>query len=67
MQRITMSEEEQLAKFFHTLFDALAPVYEYPTREDPRLPWDELPANYRRLMVEVCKRVILCWFVKPEA
>lgn len=51
-------DAEALAKKFHDTYEALAPSFDYETRDDSRKPWDEVPQKNKDLMVAVA-RVIL--------
>ena len=48
-------DPEQLARKFHSTYEALAPSFGYETREDSRRPWEEVPEGNRRLMIAVCR------------
>jgi len=45
---------EDLARAFHETYEGLAPQFGYETREQSRVPWDEVPAPNRLLMIAVC-------------
>jgi hypothetical protein len=45
---------EQLAEQFHITYERMAPSFGYQTRKATAVPWTELPANNRNLMVAVC-------------
>lgn len=47
-----------LAKFMHDTYERLAPEFKYITRKESAVPWDRVPANNRRLMIEVAAEVI---------
>jgi hypothetical protein len=49
---------EDLAREFHSTYEALAPSFGYEAREASAKPWDEVPENNRKLMIAVC-RVIM--------
>lgn len=51
-------DAEELAKKFHETYESLAPSFDYETRPDSSVPWEEVPLKNRNLMVAVC-RVIL--------
>ena len=44
---------EDLARFFHTEYEKLAPAFGYETRNESAVPFDEVPENNRRLMIAV--------------
>ncbi len=52
------SEADRLAKRFHELYEALAPQFSYQTREASAVAWEQVPENNKRLMTEVCKRIL---------
>jgi hypothetical protein len=49
---------EELARFFHETYERLSPQYEYETREDSAVPWDEVPEDNKRLMIATCAEVL---------
>lgn len=49
---------EQIAKEFHEVYEELAPQYGYKTREASAVPWDQVPAANRQLMVATCDRLL---------
>lgn len=51
------SEAEQLAKKFHEAYERLAPQFGYSTRQESAVPWDQVPAANKRLMIAVCQEV----------
>jgi len=60
-----MSITESMAKFFHETYERMAPDYEYETRKESAVPWDEVPENNKRLMIAVCGDVLAYW--RPES
>jgi hypothetical protein len=52
------NEAERLARRFHETYEALAPAHGYKTREESAVPWDEVPATNKRLMVAVCEQLL---------
>ncbi len=51
-------DPEELAKFFHTTYEELAPNFSYTTRKASAVPWKEVPENNRKLMIAVATAVI---------
>jgi hypothetical protein len=49
---------EQLAELFHDTYERLAPSFGYETREASAVPWAEVPAQNRALMIAVCAEVL---------
>ena len=41
---------DQIAKAFHTTYEALAPYFGYETRFLSAVPWDQVPDRNKRLM-----------------
>ncbi len=54
-----MLPEEDLARAFHTQYELLAPAFGYKTREASATAWEAVPEPNRRLMTEVCRRMLL--------
>jgi hypothetical protein len=53
---------EDLAKYFHSEYERMAPHFGYKTRPASAVPWDEVPEENRRLMMAVCAGILLKWF-----
>ena len=53
-----LARPEALARFFHEWYEALAPAYGYKTRDESAVPWDDVPAQNRALMVAVASQVL---------
>jgi hypothetical protein len=49
---------EELARLFHETYERLAPEYQYETREDSAVPWDEVPEDNKALMIATCTEVL---------
>ena len=49
---------EELARAFHETYERLAPEFNYETREDSRMAWEDVPEDNRRLMVAVAAELI---------
>lgn len=50
-------EPEKLARLFHETYERLAPECGYVTRKDSAVPWEDVPAPNKRLMVAVAEVV----------
>jgi len=50
---MTVSEAEELAHRFHDTYERLAPQFNYDTRVESRVTWQDVPANNKALMVAV--------------
>lgn len=48
---------EQLAKLFHETYERLAPNFGYETRKDSAVPWEDVPARNKHLMIAVAEIV----------
>jgi hypothetical protein len=53
-----MMTAEELAEFFHTTYERLAPQYGYKTREESAVPWSEVPDDNKQLMIATCAEVL---------
>jgi len=49
---------ETLARMFHEKYERLAPEFGYKTREASAVPWDDVPADNKALMVAVCTEIV---------
>jgi hypothetical protein len=49
---------EELAQLFHETYERLTPEYQYETREESAVPWDEVPDDNKRLMIATCAEVL---------
>lgn len=49
---------EKLARWFHETYERLAPAHGYKTREESAVPWEQVPATNKRLMIDVCSEII---------
>lgn len=56
---------EELAKEFHDTYEAKAHEFDYETRKDSAVPWEEVPANNKQLMISVAAH-IMDWLQHPE-
>src|SRR4051812_14552230 len=53
---------EQLAKLFHETYERLAPTFGYETRKGSAVPWEQVPARNKRLMIAVADLIELEYF-----
>lgn len=51
------TEAEATARLFHETYERLAPSFCYETRKESAVPWEDVPANNRALMVAVVSEV----------
>ncbi len=56
---------EELASRFHEIYESLAPHFGYRTREASAVPFHQIPANNRRLMIATCS-AILKYLQEPD-
>ena len=50
-------EPNALAKKFHEAYERLAPSFQYKTRKETAVSWDDLPINNKALMIAVCREI----------
>lgn len=55
---VTTADPEAVARKFHEAYEELAPSHGYETREASRVPWEDVPANNKGLMVAVVARLL---------
>lgn len=48
----------EMAKFFHTTYEELAPDFSYTTRKASAVPWEQVPEDNKRLMIATCRHAI---------
>lgn len=53
---------EDLARYFHSEYERLAPTFAYETRKASAVPWEEVPEANRALMEAVATSVLLRFF-----
>ena len=63
---LLMPHTESVAKLFHETYERLAPVYNYETRQETRVSWEEVPERNKRLMIAVAAEVLATLFA-PDA
>lgn len=49
---------EIIAEQFHDAYEAAAPKLGYETREDSRVPWAQVPAKNKAVMVETARDLL---------
>ncbi len=47
---VKVERDEVIARAFHETYELLAPSFNYQTRSESAVPWDEVPQANRRLM-----------------
>jgi hypothetical protein len=48
-----------VARKFHEAYERLAPVFNYTTRKESAVPWEDVPKNNRMLMTAVASEILL--------
>ena len=61
----TMPDAEAVARLFHETYERLAPSFEYKTRPETAVLWENVPERNKRLMIAVAAEVIAMLF-PPE-
>ncbi len=51
-------DPEELARLFHEVYEAQAPMFGYETKPETRCQWADMPEDNKRLMISVCTRII---------
>lgn len=51
-------DPEKVARAFHENYERLAPEFDYKTRERSAVPWGDVPADNRELMVATVNAVL---------
>lgn len=59
MYKARMGQAEVIARRFHEVYEDLAKLFDYETREASAKPWDEVPENNRHLMIAVVGELLL--------
>lgn len=57
---------EELARLFHETYERLAPTFGYETRKGTAVPWEQVPARNKNLMIAVADVVELKYFSGDE-
>jgi hypothetical protein len=50
---MAVSRSEEIAREFHDTYERLAPKFNYTTREESAVPWEDVPEENRLLMCAV--------------
>jgi hypothetical protein len=51
-------EAAALAKRFHETYERLAPQFDYKTREESKVAWDDVPEANKNLMIATCAEIL---------
>ena len=57
---------DALAQAFHEAYETLAPLHGYKTREASAVPWEDVPAQNKGLMVTVAAKMLEQFWPAPE-
>lgn len=52
-----MNAPRELAQKFHEIYERLAPSFNYETRKESAVVWDDVPENNKSLMIAVCEEL----------
>jgi hypothetical protein len=61
-----MTDAEKVAQAFHEAYERLAPGFGYKTREASAVPWEDVPANNKALMVAVVAALCDAGLLLPQ-
>lgn len=60
MEKLTLDQQiERVAKAFHETYERLAPMFNYTTRPESAVPWDDVPWANRSLMIHVVRNLVI--------
>lgn len=51
-------EAETLARKFHEQYERWAPEFNYETRPESAVPWEDVPLQNKKLMIQVCRMIL---------
>lgn len=51
-------DAESIARAFHERYEQLAPEHGYETRKDSAVPWEDVPASNKALMIAVARSLL---------
>lgn len=60
-------QNEMMAQRFHEAYERLAPSFNYQTRPESAKPWQDVPANNKRLMAAVVGEVLAPFYARIRA
>lgn len=58
-------EAERIARAFHEAYEDLAPQFSYKTRKASAVPWEDVPADNKDLMMATVTRLINDEVINP--
>jgi len=59
MLMVLASSADDMAQKFHEAYERLAPEYNYETRKESAVPWEDVPEDNRQLMTAVCRELMV--------
>ena len=54
----------RIARAFHEQYEALAPLFDYKTRDASAVPWEQVPDSNRRLMTATVWQLIVGGYIE---
>jgi len=66
-RRPHMPDAEAVARLFHETYERLAPAFDYHTRQETAVPWEQVPERNKRLMIAVTAEVLAMLFPQQDA
>lgn len=58
-EKLTLNQQiEHVAKSFHEAYEKFAPAFNYTTRPESAVPWDDVPWANRSLMIYVVRQLV---------
>lgn len=49
--------DEELAQAFHETYERLAPIFNYETRDESAVDWEDVPESNKQLMIAVVSEI----------
>lgn len=49
---------EVLARQFHNIYESVAPLFNYHTKLESRVPWEDVPEPNKTVMIQTCKQLL---------
>ncbi len=62
---MTENPAEIIARLFHEKYEAMAPAFDYDTRPESAVAWEDVPENNKRLMIAVVRSLINNGIIEP--
>ena len=61
-----MDEDELLAARFHCAYEAFALKHGYDTRKESAVPWEDVPAINKAVMISTAREILSMGYVPPK-